>query len=252
MLESNTIKYIKSLHQKKFRELEQEFIVEGVKMVNELLLSNFETTHIFTTDPNCIESGFSEVTQISEKELGRISCLKSANKVLATVKIPTSTIALESVKTGLNLILEDIQDPGNMGTIIRLASWYGIKNIFCSPNTVDCFNPKVVQATMGAIFKVPIYYTDIYALVDESRSWTDFNTYVTHLHGSSVYDTPLTPNGFIVMGNESQGVSEKMSAMPVKKLKLPSYPPELQTMESLNVAVATALTVAEFRRRQML
>jgi len=252
MLELNTIKYIKSLHQKKFRELEQEFIVEGVKMVNELLLSNFETTRIFTTDPNCIESSFSEVAQISEKELGRISCLKSPNKILATVKIPTSTIALEGVKTGLNLILEDIQDPGNMGTIIRLASWYGIKNIFCSPNTVECFNPKVVQATMGAIFKVQIHYTDIYALVEESQKWANFNTFITHLQGLSIYDSPLAPNGFIVMGNESQGVSEKMSVMPVQKLKLPSYPPETQNMESLNVAVATALTVAEFRRRQML
>lgn len=251
MLESSKIKYLRSLHLKKFRQTENQFIIEGVKMVNELLSSNFETTHIYATDTNCIETNFDNITTISEKELERISCMKTPNKVLATAKIPLKGYQPEDLKNELSIILEDVQDPGNMGTIIRLAGWYGIKNIFCSYDTVECFNPKVVQASMGAIFKVSIHYADIYTLVNESQTWVDFNTYVTHLQGQSIYEAALSPNGFIVMGNESKGISDKFTNAVLHKLRLPAFPPDSQNIESLNVAVATALTVAEFRRRQL-
>lgn len=249
MIDAHTIKYIKSLHQKKFRAIHNEYIVEGVKMVNELLRSDVQTKSVYTTDLSCIDSQNEFIYKINDKELGRISALKTPNKVLAVAEIPEEPIIGESIKHQLSLVLENIQDPGNMGTIIRLANWYGINNIFCSPETVDCYNPKVVQATMGAIFRITVHYTNIYGLIEQSSEWADFKTYATHLHGQSIYDSPLTKNGFIIMGNESKGLSANMNDLPLEKIKLPPFPANSENMESLNVAVATALTVAEFRRR---
>lgn len=250
-MEKNTIKYIKSLQQKKCRIAENRFVTEGIKSVNELLASDFEVETIYATDTNELDETPVGLEKITEKELGRISSLKNPNKVLAVAKIPDRTKQPENIDQKLSLVLENVQDPGNMGTIIRLADWYGIEHIFCSEGTVECYNPKVVQAAMGAIFRIKIHYLNIYDLITDATSWNNFGVFATHLDGKSIYRSNLHQSGLIVMGNESKGLSSKVFATGVKKIKLPSYPQEEVAMESLNVAVATAITVAEFRRRQL-
>ncbi|MFO7863806.1 MAG: RNA methyltransferase [Salinivirgaceae bacterium] len=251
MIESNTIKYVKSLHQKKNRLAHGEFIVEGVKMVQELLQSDFHIKELFATDESVIEGATVGLTKVSEKELGRMSAMKNPNKILAVVKTPSRELVPSGLQQKLSLVLENIQDPGNMGTIIRLANWYGIEHIICSSDTVECYNPKVVQATMGALFRVNIHYTDIYKLLDTAHTWPDFGVYATHLEGENIYDVRLNTNGFILMGNESNGLSDKLDDSAIQKILIPAFPFGSQKMESLNVAVAAALTVAEFRRRQL-
>jgi TrmH family RNA methyltransferase len=251
MIESNTIKHVKSLHQKKNRLAHGEFIVEGVKMVKELSQSDLHIKELFTTDESILEDTTVPVSKASEKELGRMSAMKNPNKILAVVKTPAEELVTEHLQQKLSLVLENIQDPGNMGTIIRLANWYGIEDILCSLDTVECYNPKVVQATMGALFRVNIHYTDIYKLIDKAHTWPGFGIYATHLNGENIYNADLTANGFILMGNESNGLSDKLDDSAIQKILIPSFPLGSQKMESLNVAVATALTVAEFRRRQL-
>lgn len=248
MLENNTIKFIKSLQQKKFRNQHNKFIVEGVKLVNELITSNIKIDAIYATDDSDLNQ-IANTIKISEKELSRISGLKTPNKLLAIAEIPSNDYESTIIKTKLSLVLENLQDPGNMGTIIRIANWYGIEHIFCSYDTVDCYNPKVVQATMGGLFRVNVIYSDIYKLIQDSSVWQGFKTYATQLNGGNIYDTKLSNQGFIIMGNESKGISSRIKNKFITQIKLPSYPLEASNMESLNVAVATALTVSEFRRR---
>jgi TrmH family RNA methyltransferase len=249
-MESNQIKYIKNLQQKKFRIQNCEFVVEGVKMVNELLKSDFVTKVVYYTEDYELLKTQVKKVRVSDKELKRISGLKTPNKVLAIAEIPEYKKVPNDLNQKLSLILEDIQDPGNMGTIIRIANWYGIENIFCTNDTVDCYNPKVVQSTMGAIFRSKIYYLDIYELINDYYKKSDFRIYATHLKGENIHTKELIQNGFIIMGNESRGISNKLDKSYIEKIKLPSYPPNENIMESLNVAVATAVTLAEFRRRQ--
>ncbi|PLX19629.1 MAG: RNA methyltransferase [Salinivirgaceae bacterium] len=248
-MENTTIKFLKSLQQKKFRNIHNEFIVEGVKMVNELIQSEFKVKAIYATDTQDLITSDTTPILISDKELSRISGLKSPNKVLAVVEIPEPKIKHEELKDKLSIVLENIQDPGNLGTIIRIANWYGIENILCSEDTVECYNPKVTQATMGAIFRVKVHYCDIYSLIEKAQEWQKFNVYATHLSGDNIHDKELNNSGFIIMGNESKGISKRIKDEFISKIKLPSYPPNDDQMESLNVAIATAITVAEFRRR---
>jgi TrmH family RNA methyltransferase len=248
-MENSTIKHIKSLQQKKFRTLHNEFVVEGVKMVNELLQSDFNIKSIYTTDSQEIIKKETTPQIITDKELSRISGLKTPNKVVAIAEIPSHNLIYHEIKNKLSIVLENIQDPGNLGTIIRIANWYGIENIFCTIDTVDCYNPKVTQATMGALFRVKVHYCNIYSLIEEAQKWSNFDIYATHLRGKNIYNKDLNNQGFIIMGNESKGISDKIKDEYTTKIKLPSYPPNDDQMESLNVAIATAITVAEFRRR---
>lgn len=247
MLSNNDIKRIKSLQQKKFRDQSGLFIVEGEKMVQEALESGFK-----------VEKAYYR-SDIGEECMKRISALTNPSPALAVVHKPEDsciedTSLLEDTirEGGLFLALDTIRDPGNLGTILRIADWFGIKAVFAAKDTVDVFNPKVVQATMGAIFRVKMHYVD---LIEVSRLvlGNGGNVYGTFLDGTDMYgkelktgkDSPVV----IVIGNESDGISAEMEKQVSDKLYIPPYPQNASGSESLNAAIATAITVAEFRRR---
>ncbi|MBR3566879.1 MAG: RNA methyltransferase [Salinivirgaceae bacterium] len=253
MLTNNKIKLIKSLDRKKSRTESGCFLVEGEKMVRELLQSRFETVEVFAVQHYIDElpatlKRKAEITAVSERDLERISFLKTPNKAVALVRLPNSHTAPLPDLNGLNIALDNVQDPGNLGTIVRTAAWFGIKNVFCSPDTVDVYNPKVIQSTMGAIFKVNVTYCDLATLAATAHK-ANVSLFGTRLDGESIYAPSLPKNAIVVMGNESKGLSAEISALTDSNLKIPSYAPPTADMESLNVAVATAIVCAEFRRQ---
>ena len=232
---------VKALATKQGREEQGAFIAEGEKLVGEIRNSDLHIRKIYQTKPI-----FADGEVVSEKEMERISQLKTANSVLAVVELPKSRLA--SVKPNKNLVLalDRVQNPGNLGTIIRLADWFGISDIVCSEETADCFNPKVVQATMGAILRVRVHYTN---LAEWLSKQPDTKIYGTFLEGENIYSAQLDKCGVIVMGNEGQGISSEVAATVSHKLLIPPYPADRCGSESLNVAVATAVICSEFRRR---
>ena len=232
---------IKSLATKQGREELGAFIAEGEKLVGEIRNSSLRIRRILQTKPI-----FSEGEIISEKEMERISQLKTANSVLAIVELPKHKLSLANPEKNLVLCLDRIQNPGNLGTIIRLADWFGISDIVCSEDTADCFNPKVVQATMGAILRVRVHYTN---LAEWLKNQHDTKIYGTFLEGENIYSASLDKSGVIVMGNEGQGISAEVAETVSHKLLIPPYPADRHGSESLNVAVATAVICSEFRRR---
>ena len=240
MITAAEIKFIKSLSQKKFRDSSGLFVAEGEKLVAEALASRFEVEKVYRKE------------EIGEAAMARITGLSSPSPALALVHRPNDLSHAEVPQKGLFLALDGIRDPGNLGTIFRVADWFGIEAIYCSPDTVDCFNPKVVQATMGAIFRVRIHYTDIPAFCQRITSHGG-KVYGTFLDGENFYQKDLS-NGadapsVIVIGNEANGITEKTAACVTDRLYIPSYPADDPGSESLNAAIATAITVAEFRRR---
>lgn len=249
MLSKTKIKYIRSLELKKKRKEEQAFVAEGHKLVEDLLgyfscklliaTSEWLRMHVFVKAD--------EILEVTSEELSRVSLQKSPQEVLAVFKQPIYEIDLEMIKNSLCLALDDVQDPGNLGTIIRVADWFGIENIFCSIGTVDLFNPKTVQATMGALARVKVHYCSLPQLI--KRLEKEIPIYGTFLNGNVIYDEELSGNGLIVMGNEGKGVSPEVESLINKRLYIPNYPQERKTSESLNVAIATAVICAEFRRR---
>ena len=248
-LSKNRIKYIRSLELKKNRKAEQVFLAEGPKVVGELL-GHFHC-RILVATPAWLQSypappPADETHKVSAEELSRASLLKTPQQVLAIFEQPADTLPTLHGHS-LYLALDDVQDPGNLGTIVRLADWFGIERIYCSPNTADIYNPKTVQATMGAIARVRTYYTP---LPDFLRSLQDsVPVYGTFLDGENIYGQPLSAGGVIVMGNEGNGISEETARYISHRLYIPSYPSTRPTSESLNVAMATAVVCAEFRRR---
>ncbi|WP_323786893.1 RNA methyltransferase [Psychroserpens sp.] len=228
----NEIKLIKSLGQKKFRQQEELFLVEGVKGIREFLDSEFELYQLFAT-----EAIFDVETKlISSKDLQRISGLKSPNTALAIFRIPKPKPEKES---SLILALDDVRDPGNLGTIIRLCDWFGIETLVCSLETVDCYNPKVVQASMGSLTRVQIKYTDLEDYLKQS----ELETFGTFMDGSSIYSEALPKKGIIVMGNEANGISPNIERLIHKKIGIPRFG-NLKATESLNVATATAIVLS--------
>lgn len=251
MISKNVIKQIKSLEQRKFRKLEGKFIAEGNKLVEDNLSAmkcfRLVATAEWWQQHSYARSLAEECIEVTREEMERTSLLQTPQDVLAVFYIPEhSSITLHS--SSLVLALDSIQDPGNMGTIIRLCDWFGIHDIICSTTTVDCYSPKVVQATMGAIARVSVHYIDLPAYLQEARN-KGISVYGTFLEGTNIYDTELSEGGIIVMGNEGKGISPEVEAVVNKKLNIPSYPADSETSESLNVGIATAITVAEFRRR---
>jgi len=233
----NQIKLIKSLRQKKYRNKEQLFIVEGVKGIHEFLDSQFELHQLFST-----EAIFdAEPVRISNSDLQKISTLTSPNTALAVFKIPKQNAADHK---GLIVALDDVRDPGNLGTIIRLCDWFGIEQVICSLGTVDCYNPKVVQATMGSLTRVQVTYTDLEAYLKLSP----LEVFGTFMDGDSIYSEPLPNQGIIVMGNEANGISNAIKALVHKKIAIPRFG-KLQATESLNVASATAIVLSAFKGR---
>ncbi|MDR3706467.1 MAG: RNA methyltransferase [Paludibacteraceae bacterium] len=250
MLSKNKIKDLLSLSQKKQRDEKGLFIAEGNKLVAELLPTFRCTTLVATSEwlsankPTC-----ANIIDISETELKKISLQKTPQQVFAVFEKPTYTLNSNLINKALSLALDDIQDPGNMGTIIRIADWFGIENIFCSLHCADVYNPKTVQATMGAIARVKIFQVDLPSFLQEQKN--SFPIFGTFLDGENMYAENLPDKGIIVMGNEGNGISPEVEQQINKRLFIPNYPADRSTSESLNVAVATAIVCAEFRRRSL-
>ena len=239
------IQFLRSLADKRTRDTEQLFIAEGSKLVEEIMASQLVVRNVYTT--NAAMRG-KNVTIIERKDMERISQLKSANDTLAVVEQPHYSLNIDSLRGNLVLALDGVQNPGNLGTIVRLADWFGIKDIICSRECADCYNPKVVQATMGAILRVRIHYTDDLAELLTCASKMDMPIYGTLLDGDNIYSAPITSSGIIVMGNEGRGLSDACRETLTHKLYIPPYPADAPTSESLNVAMATGIILAEFRR----
>ncbi|SDK32680.1 RNA methyltransferase [Flavobacterium noncentrifugens] len=240
MVSKNQIKLITGLQQKKYRHANEMFFAEGVKVIGELLASDFELDHLYETENLFPEVPGSKKTTISESDLKKISALSTANNCLAVFKIPTQK---KLVEKGLILALDDIRDPGNLGTILRLCDWFGIEQLVCSHETVDLYNPKVVQATMGSISRVGVHYTDL----ENFMKHTKLPVFGTFMDGKNIYKEKLPDAGIIVMGNEANGISEKIEKTATERLSIPRFG-NLKQTESLNVATATAIILSEFRR----
>lgn len=245
MLSKAQIKTIKSLSVKKYRDELGLFIAEGDKLVEELLHSDFALKHLYITSNSNIKSDKAEI--ITEPEMQKITGLKTPSVSFAVFKIPKHKLNIKEFKDELTIALDDIQDPGNLGTIIRIADWFGIKHIICSLHTADCYNPKTIQATMGAITRVKLYYIDLAHELASARD-EGIPVYGTFLSGNNIYLEKLNSNGIIVMGNEGQGISAEIEKIITNKLFIPPYNAG-NTSESLNVATATAITCSEFIRQ---
>ncbi len=247
-LSKNKLRLLLSFTKKKARDEQNLFLAEGNKLVHDLLpyfhcKTIVGTVDFFEKEEIRLESDCYIATK---EELERLSLTRSPQAVWALFERKEHNLNLSELKEKLSLALDGVQDPGNLGTIIRIADWFGIENIICSSNCVDLYNPKVVQATMGAIARVKIHYTDLVKLMD---SVGDLPIYGTFLEGDIIYETPLSSNGIIVMGNEGNGISEEVKQRITQKLFIPNYPSNRKTSESLNVAVATSIVCSEFRRR---
>ncbi|WP_435261689.1 TrmH family RNA methyltransferase [Tenacibaculum sp. nBUS_03] len=241
-LSKNNIKLITSLQQKKYRQKHKLFIAEGIKVVNELLKSNLEVYQIFCVDDFLRFDININVIQISEVELKKVSSLKSPNKVLALFRIPEEKLTR---KDDFIVALDGINDPGNLGTIIRLCDWFGVEELICSDNTVDCYNQKVVQSTMGSLTRVNIRY----AQLSDYLKATDLPVFTADMDGENVYEKHSLPQkAILVMGNEANGISSEIATIVENKLTIPRFG-EVQQTESLNVATATAILLSEFKRR---
>ena len=236
MISKNQLKAVRQLEMKKYRTREGLFVAEGPKVVGDLLRCGFRPAMLFAT----AEWKGSDAQLVTDDELRKLSFLQHPQQVLAVFPIPDVQPA--APKSQLALVLDGVQDPGNLGTIIRIADWFGIATIFCSEDTADAWNPKVVQATMGSIARVQIVYCDLQQLLKD----TTLPVYGTLLDGNNIYEQELKPEGYIVMGNEGNGISAPIRQLVTHRLLIPSFRPGA---ESLNVAIATAITCSEFRRR---
>ena len=254
MLSKNKQKLIRSLDRKKNRDAEGLFLAEGPKLVTELL-AHFRC-RLLVGEPAVLskvpfeENAVAERVEVTAEELARVSLQRAPQGVLAVFEKPqpvTAQSLLPVAGRSLCLALDGVQDPGNVGTIVRIADWWGIEHVICSHDTADVFAPKTVQSTMGALGRVGVHYTVLPAWLDALPAGTP--VYGTLLDGDNLYDSELTPHGIIVMGNEGNGLSSAVRERVSHRLLIPSFPPDRPTSESLNVAVATAVTCAEFRRR---
>lgn len=250
---SNSIRRtVSSLNETKYRKEFGLFKAEGTKCALDIA-KGFETEMIIATPSWVAEhperaSVFGDKLILAKnKDMERMSSLSTAPPVIAVCRKPTLTLNPDSLEGTISIALDCIQDPGNLGTIIRTADWFGIRNILCSTDTVDSFNPKVVQATMGALTRVKVYYCDLAETIKNLPE--NMPVYGTFLEGDDIYNQKLSSEGIIVMGNEGRGISEKIKALITSKLFIPSFPAGQPTSESLNVSVATAIVVSEFRRR---
>ena len=238
MLSKNQIKSITRLKQKKYRLQDQLFVAEGKKTIQELLNSNIELHHLYTTT---LEFDVSDVlqTKISDNELKKISFLTNSNSALAIFKIPKAL----PITDGLIIALDNVSDPGNLGTIIRLCDWFGVTDLVCNLDTVDCYNPKVIQATMGSISRVNITYLNL----KEYLIATKLNVFGAYMNGKTIYDLDLPESGIIILGNEANGITENLEPFINNKIAIPRFG-KLKATESLNVANAAAILLNEFRR----
>jgi len=239
MVVKNQIKFVKSLRQKKYRNQHGLFVVEGIKTVSEFLNSAYKAEMIYTTAPGLFKNDVHKIEQVTEKEMLQMSGLHSPSKALGIFYIPSIK---ELDFEDWILAVDEVRDPGNLGTIIRLCDWFGIKHIVCSEQTVDCYNPKVLQATMGSLTRVQLRYGRLAELIGQKK----VDSYGTFMDGSPVYSEKFPSRGILVMGNEANGIGAEIAAMLDHKISIPHY--GNRTTESLNVATATAVLLSEFRR----
>lgn len=255
MISKNKIKYLHSLKTKKFRDAEDVFVAEGPKVVGDIfsryksnLMLLVGTSEWLKGEGRSIASVANcEIIEVTEDELTKASFLCHPQQVLAVFKKLDSHVDTNLLTSKLTIVLDGVQNPGNLGTIIRIADWFGIENVICSADTADAYNPKVVQATMGSIARVKVTYMNLSVLFDSLPK--DFPIYGTLLEGDNIYNQELTEVGLIVMGNEGKGISPAIRNLVNRALRIPNYPEGRATADSLNVAIATAIVCAEFRRR---
>jgi len=249
MISKAKLKLIRSLEQKKYRKQEGLFVAEGPKVVGDLL-SVMPAREVFATREWITQHETDyptlTITEISEDELCKLSFLQHPQQVVGLFPIKETDSSIQW-KEELSLALDGVRDPGNLGTIIRIADWFGIHTIYCSEETADVYNPKVVQATMGSIARVRLVYTNLMKLIDALPEGTPICG--TLLNGENIYERPLPQHGLIIMGNEGKGISPEIASRVNRRLLIPNYPPQRATADSLNVAIATAITCAEFRRQ---
>jgi len=266
MISKNRLKYIRSLKNKKDRYEQGQFVVEGDKIVKELLEpENTPGTDFRQIDQLIATSAWlkknilrntahiREIIEVSEKEYDQITMQESPPGVMAVLDIPVWSETREISPAGISLALETIQDPGNLGTIIRTATWFGIHAVYCSPDSADCYNPKVVQSSMGAILHMPVFYTPLPELLHKFSEAPSFTVYGTFISGERIWETDLSENALVVLGNESRGISDELLPYISRRLNIPSHrlPGIAQAeghIESLNVAAAAAIICAAFRR----
>ena len=262
MISKSLIKLIKSLKYKKFRELNGLFVAEGEKIINDLMAASADASSLFIIHSILGTSGWMvnhkippgkdfAFIEINEEDLKRISLLTTPNKVLALVKIPDYSLEENFAKDNLSLVLDDIQDPGNLGTIIRIAHWFGINNIICSENSADLYNPKTVQSTMGSLWSVKVFYRELKQFLRHYFENTDVPVIGTFLSGSNIYTMPAVRSGLIVLGNEAHGISEELEPYIRSRICIPPFS-EKHKPDSINVAQAAAIICSEFRRNQLL
>lgn len=251
MLSKHVTKIVQNLEKKKFREKYNLFKIEGDKLVKELLLSDFKIHTILASknwlETNQLPAGAYTLTEVETREMAGISNFPSPPEVMALAEIPVYTPDNNQIQQSLSLVLNGIQDPGNIGTILRVADWFGIRNIFCDDDCANVYNPKCVQATMGAIFRVKVHYTDLLPLIRSFRH-TDFPSYGTFLNGQNIYKTSLSSKGFIIMGNEGRGIRPEVEKLVDVRLTIPNFTNNTFSTESLNVGVATGIILSEFKR----
>lgn len=248
MLSKNQIKQIQALQQKKQRNEAGCFVAEGPKLVGDML-SAFECHWLIATPEWFAQNKEAKaelLVEANKAEIAKASGLTTPQEVIAVFKKPNYSLPNRPGENQLVIAADCIQDPGNLGTIIRLADWFGIEHIVCSTDCVDVYNPKTVQATMGALTRVKVHYTDLSQFLKNQLQTAIYGTF---LDGEDIYKTDLSANGIIVMGNEGNGISKEIEQLVNKRLYIPNYPSGTETSESLNVAVATAIVCAEFRRR---
>ena len=242
MVTKNQIKHIIALQQKKYRQSEGLFIAEGQKVINELLNSKFKLQYLYYTDADFPTISQDQKTQISDDQLKKISALTTQNNCLAV-------FAMQEFRpptiSGIVVALDNLRDPGNMGTIIRLCDWFGITQLLCSNGTVDLYNPKVVQATMGSLTRVQVNYLDLPKFLE----YQDVPVFGTFMDGENIYSQELPQDAIIVLGNEANGISAEIEDIISQKLAIPRFG-DLQATESLNVASATAIILSEFSRNK--
>jgi len=254
MISRNKVKFLVSLQKKKVRDEERLYIIEGDKLVKEFLNSGRKITSLFAK-PEFISgiaeesvNKIDEIVPVSYEELKKISCLNTPHNAIAVIKMEKEEIQPARVLKYLSLALDFIQDPGNLGTIIRAAAWFGIKNIVCSEDCVDVYNPKVVQATMGALLNVQVYYYDLREFL-KAAGERGIPVYATVLDGESIYKHPLGSNGVILLGNESKGISDDLMPYVTTKLVIPKFTSHTRGIESLNAGMAASIVLSEFARR---
>jgi RNA methyltransferase, TrmH family len=261
MLSKSRISLIRSLMHKKFRISHGLFVAEGEKTVKDLISASLDK-NAFSIDSIYATSGWSDknknvrtaglnITEVTDEELKRISSLTTPNKVLAVVRIPHFEYDKKLIMNDLTLVLDDIQDPGNLGTIIRIAHWYGIKQIFCSQNSTDLYNPKTIQSAMGSLWSVRVFYTELASFIKYYFESTDLPVIGTFLKGQSIYIRQPEPRGLIVLGNEARGISEKLEPYIRTRITIPAYY-ENSRPDSINVAMSAAIICSELRRNQMI